>query len=87
MEVFLDQRNRRSPPAVWGPPVGVEEEPPRGLFNIGNTCFMNAALQCMAAVKPLNSFILGNSCSFKGILIIINKINTLFIRINFILLL
>lgn len=24
-------------------------------------------LQCMAAVKPLSSFILGNSCSFKGI--------------------
>ena len=37
-----------------------------GLKNQGNTCFMNAALQCMAAVKPLTSFILGQSCGLKG---------------------
>jgi uncharacterized UBP type Zn finger protein len=65
-EVFPDFRNRRSAPGVWIPPEGIIEEPPRGLFNIGNTCFMNAALQCMAAVKPLYSYFLGHGCGLKG---------------------
>jgi len=57
---------RRRCPAIWTPPDELEEDGPRGLYNIGNTCFMNAALQCMAAVTPLNSYFLGNSCCFRG---------------------
>jgi ubiquitin C-terminal hydrolase len=35
-----------------------------GLVNLGNTCFMNSILQCLAAVEPLTSFFLAKN-SFK----------------------
>ncbi|CAG7819782.1 unnamed protein product, partial [Allacma fusca] len=65
-EVLPYWQNRRPAPAVWVPPDGSDEEPPRGLYNIGNTCFMNAALQCMTAVTPLNSYFMGFCCGLAG---------------------
>lgn len=36
---------------------------PVGLNNLGNTCFFNAAVQCLARVMPLTRFILSDSFS------------------------
>lgn len=65
-EVFTDHRNRRSAPGVWMPAYRVDDDIPRGLYNIGNTCFMNAALQCMLAVNPLTSYMLGQCSNLQG---------------------
>ncbi|ODM87402.1 Ubiquitin carboxyl-terminal hydrolase 20 [Orchesella cincta] len=65
-EVFPDHRNRRTAPGIWTPGYRIEEEIPRGLYNIGNTCFMNAALQCMLAVTPLTSYMLGQCSNLQG---------------------
>lgn len=65
-EVFTDHQNRRPAPGIWTPGYRMEEETPRGLYNIGNTCFMNAALQCMLAVTPLSSYMLGHCCNLQG---------------------
>jgi ubiquitin C-terminal hydrolase len=36
---------------------------PPGLNNIGNTCYMNSALQCLLRVKRLNRYLLSEDCS------------------------
>lgn len=35
---------------------------PCGLRNLGNTCFFNAAVQCLIRCQPLTNFILSTSC-------------------------
>jgi ubiquitin C-terminal hydrolase len=65
-EVFDDHRNRRPSPAIWIPSQSPDTEPPRGLYNIGNTCFMNAALQNVLAVTPLTSYFMGDVFKLDG---------------------
>ena len=40
-----------------------------GLLNIGNNCYLNATLQCLAYTPPLSQWLIGkphsNSCRFK----------------------
>mmetsp|Transcript_33309 Transcript_33309/g.84120 ORF Transcript_33309/g.84120 Transcript_33309/m.84120 type:complete len:204 (+) Transcript_33309:212-823(+) len=36
------------------------ERPTRGLSNLGNTCFLNATLQCLAGAPTLRAFILSD---------------------------
>eukprot|EP00347_Sterkiella_histriomuscorum_P003013 403365930 len=31
-----------------------------GIYNMGNTCFLNTAIQCLSAVQPLTDFFLGD---------------------------
>lgn len=35
-----------------------------GLYNLGNTCFLNTAIQCLSAVRPLTHYFLSDS--FEG---------------------
>ncbi|XP_013359788.1 PREDICTED: ubiquitin carboxyl-terminal hydrolase 17-like protein 6 [Chinchilla lanigera] len=48
----LDQRDNVSP--SWKTPFGVGA----GLWNMGNTCYVNAALQCLTYTPPLANYML-----------------------------
>ncbi len=45
-----------------------------GLYNLGNTCFMNSALQCLSNTWPLTTYFLG--CHFKSEVNMVNALGT-----------
>jgi ubiquitin carboxyl-terminal hydrolase 36/42 len=40
---------------------------PPGLFNVGNTCYLNSTIQCLTYIKPFREFLQNNhkNCSKK----------------------
>ncbi|KAJ3102989.1 ubiquitin-specific protease doa4, partial [Phlyctochytrium planicorne] len=53
---LTDMTRTNSLPAQRPPPAVRNQGPPPGLRNLGNTCYMNSTLQCLALTMPLSSF-------------------------------
>ncbi|OLY83986.1 putative ubiquitin carboxyl-terminal hydrolase 12 [Smittium mucronatum] len=74
-DTFLDSSIfNDSPPSYTKVPNLEDDSPPGlcGLVNLGNTCFMNSAFQCMSNTWQLTEYFLSNTFKHE-----INKTNTL----------